>query len=176
MCNNYEKRILWILKRNPGCVLALDWHVGWHPGHEFWLSSQAMHDYEAMLMSRNDKYWYAVYVFTKYYSLCENSCHNSFLSLLSQCFRWIPAYPVSLLAHSASSDCGSPRSVLGQFMWNLWWTECQWAGFLWVLWFTLPILVVPNAPFLLSIIQVWYSGLFMASVPRDWGAPCPKMK
>jgi hypothetical protein len=47
--------------------------------------------------------------------------------------------------------------VLGEVMWDLWWKNGTWAGFLQVLWFPLPILIPPIAPHpLSSIIRGWY--------------------
>jgi hypothetical protein len=54
-------------------------------------------------------------------------------------------------------------------MWDLWWTNWHWAGFLWVRRFLLPS-TPPIAPHLSSsiIIQGWYNRLVVSSVIVDW--------
>jgi hypothetical protein len=58
---------------------------------------------------------------------------------------------------SKGSLCGGPCSILGQVIWDLWWTTSSGAGLLRVLLLPLPLLILPTAPHSSSsIIRRWY--------------------
>jgi hypothetical protein len=61
-----ERKMFWMHKRGPDCLLARDCHVDRHPVHDFWLPSWAVLAYKAMLICINDEYWNTVDVFIRF--------------------------------------------------------------------------------------------------------------
>jgi hypothetical protein len=59
-------------------------------------------------------------------------------------------------------------------MWDLWWTEWHWAGFLRVLRFPLPILIPPTAPHSSSSSIARTIGQLVADVPSGLSLTPPQ--